>query len=66
MSKMTNLFDKGENPEVRVEKIRQIKIENIEHNLENILLKHIFAYSAKENIDSVFPMIKAAMVHLAA
>lgn len=66
MFQMTNLFDKGENPEVRVNKIKQIGIENIEHNLENILLKHIFAYSAKENIDSVFPMIKASMVHLAA
>ena len=35
-----------------------------EHNLETLLLKHAFAYSMKEHVDSVFPTIKAALIHL--
>ena len=63
--KMTNMFDKGEqSPEVRIAKIKQEGIQNFERNLETLLLKHTFAYSVKKNVDSVFPMIKAAMVHI--
>ena len=62
---MTNMFDKGEtDPETRIAKIKQEGIQNFERNLESLLLKHMFAYSVKENVDSVFPMIKAAMVHI--
>jgi hypothetical protein len=32
--------------------------------LEALLLKHSFAYSLKTHMDSVFPTIKAAMLHL--
>lgn len=60
---MTNYFDGGEG-EDRIDKIKAEGIENLEHNLETLLLKHIFAYSVKDNIDAVFPMIKAAMVHI--
>lgn len=61
---MTNMFDGGENPAKRLDKIKQIGIENLEHNLETLLYKHLFAYSVKNNMDGVFPMIKAAMIHI--
>ena len=62
---MTNMFDKGEtDPETRIAKIKQEGIQNFERNLESLLLKHMFAYSVKKNVDSVFPMIKAAMIHI--
>ena len=35
-----------------------------ERNLETLLLKHTFAYSQKQHIDKVFPVIKAGMMHL--
>ncbi len=61
--KMSNMFDYGEE-DSRLDKIQEIGISNLEHNLETLLLKHIFAYSVQKNMDSVFPMIKAAMVHI--
>lgn len=61
---MTNYFDRGEK-EDRLEIIKREKIENLEHNLETLLLKHIFAYTVKDNMDSVFPLIKASMIHIA-
>ena len=60
---MTNYFDGGETND-RIDKIRSIGIENLEHNLETLLLKHEFAYSVKDNIDAIFPLIKASMMHL--
>lgn len=62
--RMTNMFDGGENPAKRLDKIKQLGVENLEHNLETLLYKHLFAYSIKNNIDGVFPMIKAAMIHI--
>ena len=62
--KMTNMFDKGEDTTKRLDKIQQLGIENLEQNLETLLYKHLFAYSVKNNMDGVFPMIKAAMVHI--
>ncbi len=62
--KMTNMFDGGEVASKRIDKIKEIGIENLEHNLETLLYKHLFAYSVKNNIDGVFPMIKAAMIHI--
>ena len=51
---MTNMFDRGEeNPEDRIAKIKQEGIQNFERNLEPLLLKHMFAFSVKENVDSV-------------
>ena len=62
---MTNMFDQGSRgKEERIAKIKEIGPERLERNLETLLLKHIFAYSVKENVDSVFPMIKAAMIHI--
>lgn len=60
---MTNMFDEGQKTS-RLDKIKLEGIQNFERNLETLLLKHMFAYSVKENIDTVFPMIKAAMVHI--
>lgn len=60
---MTNLFDEGQKTS-RIDKIKAEGIQNFERNLETLLLKHMFAYSVKENVDTVFPMIKAAMVHI--
>ena len=45
MFSMTNIFDKGENPETRISKIKEIGIDKLEKNLETLLLKHMFAYS---------------------
>ena len=63
MFQMTNYFDGGESDD-RIDKIKVEGIQNLEHNLETLLLKHIFAYSVKDNIDAVFPLIKAAMIHI--
>lgn len=61
---MSNMFDQGEGDN-RIDRIKEIGIENLEHNLETLLLKYVFAYSVKDNMDAVFPMIKAATIHLA-
>lgn len=63
-----NNFDKGES-EFRMDMLSNksdgTKGEYYyEHNLETLLLKHAFAYSMKEHVDSVFPTIKAALIHL--
>nr|DAM35333.1 MAG TPA: hypothetical protein [Bacteriophage sp.] len=62
---MANLFDEGES-ETRVDKLKRMKAnhEAPELNFESLLYKHIFAYSVKENIDDVFPLIKTAMIHI--
>ena len=63
--RMTNMFDKGEETtEKRLQAIRTMGIENAERNLETLLLKHQFAYAQQRNINQVFPLIRAAMVHL--
>lgn len=63
---MTNYFDAGEIENVRLnwfsDKAKGIGF--FEHNLETLVLKHTFAHSMKENMDEVFPVIKAARVHL--
>jgi hypothetical protein len=57
---MTNMFDWGEGPN----RARLVKRGKYELNLETLLLKHQFAYIMKDRIDSVFPLIKASMIHL--
>lgn len=62
---MTNMFERGEKNVVeRKELIQQYGVDYFEHNLETLLLKHIFAYSSKKHIDMVMPMAKASMIHL--
>lgn len=38
------MFDAGQGVN-RIEKIKSEGIQNLEHNLETLLLKHMFAYS---------------------
>lgn len=61
--KMQNMFDAGQKDN-RIEKIKQEGIQNLEHNLETLLMKYIFAYSVQQNMDEVFPLIKSAMIHI--
>lgn len=59
---MTNLFDagEGENRTALLEDPENI----FETNLENLLIAHTFAYSQKNHINQIFPILKAAMFHL--
>ena len=60
---MSNNFDQGEsNREETLQKLKNGK--GVETNLETLGLSHIFAYSVKDNIDEIFPVIKAAKIHL--
>lgn len=59
---MNNMFEMS--PEQRVKALDTRGKDYFERNLETLLLKHEFAYSAKKQLDYVFPMIKAAFVHL--
>lgn len=63
---MTNYFEAGENENVRTGWFSDPDkgVGFFEHNLETLVLKHAFAHSMKENMDNVFPVIKAARVHL--
>lgn len=56
-------FDRGEGAE-RIDYIKKMGKGYFEQNLETLLLKHIFQYQVKANMDKVFPMMKAAMAHL--
>lgn len=60
---MTNMFDWGEKDN-RLDIIAEKGTSFFESNLETLLLKYMFAHSMKQNLDNVFPTIKAAMVHL--
>ena len=58
-------FDTGEGNS-RLDYIKQKGgLSYFETNLETLLLKHIFEYSVKNNMNKVFPTMKAAMAHLA-
>lgn len=63
---MTNTFDAGEVEKVRLAWFsdKNKGYDYFEQNLETLTLKHSFAFSLKKNMDSVFPTIKAAMMHL--
>ena len=57
-------FNRGEGSD-RLDYIKSKGEDYFEHNLEVLCLRHIFAYSVKYNMDKVFPMMKAAMAHIA-
>lgn len=63
--KMTNMFDCGEESiDKRIKIIQSVGIQNLERNLETLVLKHQFAYFQQEQMNTVFPVIKAATIHL--
>lgn len=62
---MTTLFDGGE---IESNRLRLLNDKNrpegyYEHNLEKLVLKHIYSYTLKQEMDKVFPLIKAAQIH---
>ena len=59
---LENYFDRGETDRENV--LKSVGIDKIERNAQTLALKHIFAYSQKEHIDNIFPLIQAASVHL--
>lgn len=61
---ISNQFDIGEQS-TRMNYIENVGLGYFETNLETLFLKHSFAYSMKNRIDEVMPMIKAATIHLA-
>lgn len=61
---MTNMFDEGLNSEKRMRLIKEKGIDYFEKNLETLFLKHQFAYIMQENMNAVFPVIRAAAAHL--
>lgn len=62
---MTNMFDHGLESSKRMDVIQKYGIHSFERNLETLLLKHQFAYSVQNNMNKVFPTMKAAAIHLA-
>ena len=63
--KMTNIFDWSESDK-RLERIKENGgVEAFEHNLEDLLLNHCFAYDLSKEITKEMPMIKASAMALA-
>lgn len=61
---MNNMFDQGQTTDQRLQILSDKGFDYFETNLETLLLKHIFAYSTKKNVDLIMPMAKASMIHL--
>lgn len=61
---MSNIFDWGESDK-RLDKIQEHGVNAFEHNLEDLLLHHCFAYDLSKEMNKEMPMIKAASVALA-
>lgn len=63
--KMTNVFDWGESDK-RLDKIKDNGgVNAFEHNLEDLLLHHCFAYDLSKEMNKELPMIKASAISLA-
>ena len=63
--KMNNVFDWGESDK-RLDKIKDNGgVNAFEHNLEDLLLHHCFAYDLSKEMDKEMPLIKAASISLA-
>ena len=62
---MNNKFSRGDTDEdYRLEIINEKGKNYFEHNLETLLLEHMFAYKSKEHLDQIFPMLKIQIVCL--
>lgn len=63
--KMNNIFDWGESDQ-RLDKIKKYGgVGTFEHNIEEILLNHCFAYELSKEMNKEMPMIKASALALA-
>ena len=63
--KMTNIFDWSESDK-RLDRIKENGgVTAFEHNLEDLLLNHCFAYDLSKEITKEMPMIKASAMALA-
>ena len=59
---MNNIFDWGESDK-RLDKIKDNGgTDAFEHNIEDLLLHHCFAYDLSKEIDKEMPLIKAASI----
>lgn len=56
---MRTMFDYGEDPEERM-KMLQTRRNEYDHDLQSILLKHMFGYSLKNESEKAFILIKGA------
>ena len=63
---MGNQFSATENPDTRKSAIANMGgLDNVEKNVDLIILKFAYADKMKEQLDDVFPLIKALTYHLA-
>ena len=63
--KMNNVFDWGESDK-RLDKIKKNGgVKAFEHNLEDVLLHHCFAYDLSKEMNKEMPLIKASAIALA-
>ena len=62
---MANTFDAGEDAYTREQMLNgEGGVSKFERNVETILLSHFYAATLKNNMDKMFPTMKAAMMHL--
>lgn len=61
---MVNSFARGEGND-RLNYIQEMGREAFETNLETLVLEQEFAYSSQQNLDEIFPMIRATMLNVA-
>ena len=62
---MANTFDAGEDTYTREQMLNgEGGVSKFERNVETILLSHFYAATLKNNMDKMFPTMKAAMMHL--
>lgn len=64
MFEMTNEFDAGYNADIRWKMLENHGVDYFEHNVEKLLLRHRAAKLLKTEMDKVFPLIKATLIHI--
>lgn len=64
MFEMTNQFDASLDPEARNGLLMEYGVDYFEQNLEKLLLRHKAAYTLKTEMDKVFPLLKAIIIHI--
>lgn len=63
---MTNIFDRGEGSHRLAYIEEKGGLEAFETNIEELLLHQTFAYEQQNNLNEIFPMIRATMMNAAA